>query len=201
VPTQAERSATTTKGLRQAARRLFGRRGFEFVSVDDIAAAAGVTRGAFYHHYDSKEELFEVVFIEIQTMLVDQVRRAAAACSDPLDQLRVGMDTFIEAASQPRNSRIALIDGPAVLGPTRYRELDEAAFLGLVISSVSRLRPATAKLENALVARALAAAMCELATHASRHPADRDTARAVARDMLDALVRRGASGVSGSRRA
>jgi AcrR family transcriptional regulator len=192
MPTQAERSATTTKSLRQAARRLFGRRGFESVSVDDIAAAAGVTRGAFYHHFDSKEELFEMVFVEIQTALVDQVRSAAAACTDPLDQLRVGMDTFIEAASQSRNSRIALIDGPAVLGPARYRELDEAAFLGLVISSVNRFRPATPKLENALTARALAAAMCELATHASRHPGDRDTARAVARSILDALVRPGA---------
>ena len=87
MPTQAERSATTTKSLRQAARRLFGRRGFESVSVDDIAAAAGVTRGAFYHHYDSKEELFEVVFVEIQTMLLDHVRDDPYPSTTMLDMI------------------------------------------------------------------------------------------------------------------
>jgi len=187
VPTQAERSAATIKRLRRAARELFGRRGFEAVSVDDIASAARVTRGAFYHHFESKEALFESVFVEVQSTLVDHVRAAARQHRDPLEQLRAGTDAFIDAASRPAASRIALIDGPAVLGPSRYRELEEAAFVGLVRSSVDRLQTTSPPFEQALIAHALSAAVCELATHAATRRDDRQVAKSVAGIVVDAL--------------
>ena len=188
MATQAARSAATTKALRRAARRLFARRGFDSVSVDDIAAAAGVTRGALYHHYPSKEDLFEVVLRDVEQILVDTVRQAAAAHTDPLEQLRAGTDAFIDAASNRQYSRIPLIDGPAVLGPARYRAIDEAFFLGLVRSSIDHLRPDISAAQNALAARAISAAVCELATHASHHPDERETVKSVAKDIVTALV-------------
>jgi AcrR family transcriptional regulator len=185
VPTQSQRTAATTGALRRAAQRLFARHGFDGVAVDDIATAAGVTRGAFYHHYDSKEALFEVVFNQIETMLVDAVRAAAAPSSDPLEQLRLGVDRYLELASDRRYSRIVLVDAPAVLGQARYQRAEEAHFLGLVTHSMAALQPAASAGEHTLAARALLAAVCELAGHAAEHRADLGLARSLARALID----------------
>jgi len=184
VATQAERRASTSGALCRAARQLFAQNGFEAASVDGIAAAAGVTRGAFYHHFSHKEALFEAVFEDVESELVTAVRRAAAPHADPLEQLRAGGEAFIEMASDPRFSRIALVDAPAVLGPDRYRQIEEAHFLGLTGSSLARLRPERTPAENALAARALMAALCALAIHAAAHPTDLPVAQCVVRDLL-----------------
>jgi AcrR family transcriptional regulator len=188
VPTQSQRSAATTKALRKAAQHLFARHGFERVAVDDIAASAGVTRGAFYHHYDSKEALFEVVFHQVETMLVDAVRAAAVTASDPRDQLRLGMNRYLELASDRRHSRIVLIDAPAVLGHARYQQAEETHFLGLVTGSIAAIRPTARATEHALTARALLAAVCELATQTAEHHADLDTARAVIQAFINGAL-------------
>ena len=129
-----------------------------------------------------------MVLQDVERMLVDTIRKATAAYPDPLDQLRVGTDAFIDAASSRQHSRILLIDGPAVLGPARYRAIDEAFFLGLVRSSIGHLRPQMSSAQNALSARAISAAVCELATHASHHPDEREIVKSVAKDMVTALV-------------
>jgi AcrR family transcriptional regulator len=182
--TQAERRAATSSALRTAARKLFARNGFDAVSVDDIAADAGVTRGAFYHHFDSKEALFEVVLEEVELALVDAIRTAVASHADPLDQLLLGIDAFIEHASDRRHSRIALVDAPAVLGPARYQALEERHFLGPMRSSMRRLRPDIATKANDLTTRALMAAVCSLAAHAAEHRSDLASAKAVARSLI-----------------
>jgi AcrR family transcriptional regulator len=188
VATQAERRAATTGALRRAARQLFARRGFEAVAVDDIAAAAGLTRGAFYHHYESKEALFEVVFEEVQAALAQAVRKVAAPLQDPVEQLRRGIDRYLELASDRRHSRIVLIDGPIVLGTARYQELEQAYFLGLVGSSLARLRASEPTPRDALAARALMAGVCALATHAAGHRTDLALARTVAAELLTAVI-------------
>jgi AcrR family transcriptional regulator len=184
VPTQAERRALTAQVLRRSARRLFAHKGFERVSVDDLAADAGVTRGALYHHFESKERLFEVVFEEVARELAEGARRAAAPYEGALEQLRAGSRAFIDLAAQDPDSRIALVEAPTVLGPTRCRELEEAHFLALVRSSVHRLRPAAGDPENALLSRALGAALCELGAQAARAPGDLPVVQAA----TDALV-------------
>ncbi|HZN15778.1 MAG TPA: helix-turn-helix domain-containing protein, partial [Acidimicrobiales bacterium] len=67
--TQAERSATTKAALLAAARELFAENGFAATGRDDIAERAGVTRGALYHHYDSKEALLRAVVLEMEREL------------------------------------------------------------------------------------------------------------------------------------
>ena len=187
MPTQAERSAATTAALRREARRLFAKHGFDAVAVDDIAAAAGMTRGAFYHHYAGKEALFDVVHEEVQAELAAAVRKAAAPYQDPYEQLLHGVDRYLELASDRRRNRIALVDGPAVLGPGRYQELQQTYFLRLVGVPLARLREGTAE-QHALTARALMAAVCSLATHVAHRRTDLELARSVAADLLRATA-------------
>jgi AcrR family transcriptional regulator len=188
VATQAERRAATTLALRRTALRLFARHGFDAVSVDTIATDAGVTRGAFYHHFDSKEALFEVVLDEVETVLSTAVRQAAVVHTDPLAQLRSGVDRYLDLASDRRYSRIVLVDAPAVLGPVRHREVEEAHFLGLVRASLAGLRPDAPATEIALAARALLAALCTLAMHAAEQRGDLALAKTVAARLLDTVT-------------
>lgn len=188
MATQTERRSATTKALRRAARKLFGRRGFDSVSIDDVADAAGVTRGALYHYYASKEQLFEAVFEEVELALVERVLRATLAETDPLEQLRAGCEEFIDATADRQISRIALIDAPLVLGWARYREVDERNFLTLVRQAVDAIRGTKQPNENAMLSRALFGALCELALRAATNPDERDAAKRAARILADAAA-------------
>jgi AcrR family transcriptional regulator len=188
MATQAERRAATSGALRKAAQRLFAQHGFDQVAVDDIAAAAGVTRGAFYHHYDSKAELFEAVFDHIESTVAESVRMAAAASADPMDQLQVGVRRYLEIASDRRYSRIVLVDAPQVLGAARYQQIEEAYFVGQVTRSISALRPDRPAAEHALAARALLAAVCALALHTVGHRGDMAMAASVASSLVRSMA-------------
>jgi AcrR family transcriptional regulator len=132
--TQADRSAATRDALVAAARRLFAAHGFAEVPADAIVAEAGVTRGALYHQFADKTALFdaalEAVEADIARRLADDV--AAAGISDPVEALRHAVRTWLEICVEPEIHRIALIDGPSVLGWTRWRELCQRHVFGLV---------------------------------------------------------------------
>jgi AcrR family transcriptional regulator len=132
--TQADRSAATRDALVAAARRLFAEPGFADVPADEIVAAAGVTRGAMYHQFADKTALFDAVLeaveADIATRLAGDV--AAAGISDPVDALRHAMRTWLEICAEPEIHRIALIDGPSVLGWARWREVCQRHVFGLV---------------------------------------------------------------------
>ena len=101
-----------------AARPLFAERGFAGVGTEEIVRAAGVTRGALYHQFADKRELFAAVFEQVEAEVTQRTARAAVAsgASDPLAVLRVGAVGWLEACSEPEVQRIVLLDGPAVLG-------------------------------------------------------------------------------------
>jgi AcrR family transcriptional regulator len=132
--TQADRSAATRDALVAAARRLFAAHGFAEVPADAIVAEAGVTRGAMYHQFADKTALFdaalEAVEADIARRLADDV--AAAGISDPVEALRHAVRTWLEICVEPEIHRIALIDGPSVLGWARWRELCQRHVFGLV---------------------------------------------------------------------
>src|SRR5580693_2285655 len=123
--TQADRSAATRDALVAAARRLFAAQGFAEVPADAIVAEAGVTRGALYHQFADKTALFgaalEAVEADIARRLAEDV--AAAGISDPVDALRHAVRKWLEICVEPEIHRIALIDGPSVLGWGRWREV------------------------------------------------------------------------------
>lgn len=136
VPTQEERRAATSAAVVGAARALFAGHGFDATSIDDIAARAGVTKGAVYHYFDTKEALFRRVFEQVEEELVVRVATAAGEVEDPVESMRAGARAFLEACTDTEVCQIALRDGPTVLGWETWRELDAQYFLALVTAAV-----------------------------------------------------------------
>ncbi|MGK5556120.1 TetR/AcrR family transcriptional regulator [Actinomadura kijaniata] len=87
--------------------------------------SAGVTKGALYHHFANKTDLFRAVLDQVQHEVADRVAATADARPDPWDRLVAGCRAFLEAATDPEAQQIMLIDGPAVLGWNEWRAMDE----------------------------------------------------------------------------
>jgi AcrR family transcriptional regulator len=137
--TQAERTEATRGALITAARPLFAERGYADVGTEEIVRAAGVTRGALYHHFEGKRELFEAVYEEVEVELAQRIAAGAlqANASSPLEAMRAGTEMFLEASTEPETQRIVLLDGPAVLGWDRWREIAAAHGLGLIEATLA----------------------------------------------------------------
>ncbi len=116
-PLRDEHRDATRAALVASARRRFASDGFAATSVDDIAADARVTKGAIYHHFASKEELFRSVYLDIETEVETSSAMAASTGSSAIDAIQRGVDAYLDAALKPDVQRITLIDAPAVLGP------------------------------------------------------------------------------------
>lgn len=131
---QAERSESTRAALIGAARKLFAERGYSEVGTEEIVRAAGVTRGALYHHFDGKRELFEAVYELVEIELAERIAAGAlsANAESPLDAMRAGAEMFLQACTEPEAQQIALLDGPSVLGWDRWREIAAKHGLGLI---------------------------------------------------------------------
>jgi AcrR family transcriptional regulator len=132
--TQAARTEATRAALIAAARPLFAERGYTGVGTEEIARAAGVTRGALYHHFDGKRELFEAVYERIEIELAERIASGAlrANASSPLAAMKAGAEMFLLASTEPETQQIVLLDGPAVLGWDRWREIATEHGLGLI---------------------------------------------------------------------
>lgn len=127
-----ERSGVTKAALVAVARELFAERGYAAVGTEEIAARAGVTRGALYHHFRDKEDLFRAVYEEVERDLSAKIATAALADPDPRRALTAGCSMFLDACREPEIHRIALIDAPSVLGWEEWREIGARHGLGLI---------------------------------------------------------------------
>jgi AcrR family transcriptional regulator len=128
---RSEYAEETRQAILASARDAFATTGYANSSLDDIAAAARVTKGALYHHFGSKLLLFEAVFIDVeQAMMAEAGARAAAHLSDPWQALTASTDAFLDACTDGVYRRIVLEDGPAVLGSARWSELEENIAIG-----------------------------------------------------------------------
>ena len=136
--TQSERSESTRGALISAARHLFATRGYAGVGTEEIVRAAGVTRGALYHHFPGKQDLFEAVYEQIEAELAQRIAAGALAANaeSPLEAMRAGADMFLQACTEPEAQRIVLLDGPSVLGWDRWREIAAEHGLGLIEASL-----------------------------------------------------------------
>lgn len=189
--TQADRSAATRDALVAAARRLFAGQGFAEVPADAIVAAAGVTRGALYHQFADKAALFDAVLeaveADIAARLVGEV--AAAGISDPVDALRHVVRTWLDICVEPEIHRIALIDGPSVLGWAHWREVCQRHVFGLVQRAVERgIELGRIRAQSARpLAHVLMGAGDEAALYVAE-AADRTRARAEMIEVFDQLI-------------
>ena len=126
----SDRGRATRERLIAAGRELFGERGYDATSIDSILEHAGVKRGALYHHFASKQELFDAVLDRVVSDVAKSVAKSAREKSDPVESLRAGCAAWLRMTLDPAVQRIALIDPPVVVGWTRWRELDEQHVLG-----------------------------------------------------------------------
>jgi len=136
--TQAERSGATRGALVAAARGLFAEHGYSGVGTEEIVRTAGVTRGALYHHFPGKRELFEAVYEQVEAEMAERIAAGALRgdARSPLDAMRAGAEMFLEACTEPEVQRIVLLDGPSVLGWDRWREIAAEHGLGLIEASL-----------------------------------------------------------------
>ncbi|MBJ7405907.1 MAG: TetR/AcrR family transcriptional regulator [Bradyrhizobium sp.] len=144
---QAERRAATSEAILTAARRLFGAHGFAATTMDEIAEGAGVAKGAVYHHFKTKEAVFEAVFDLVSRDLVAEIDRAARTEKDVLAAMVGGTQHYFAATAKGATGQIILRDGPAVLGWERWREIDAQHFGGKMPRALS------AAMEAGLIAR------------------------------------------------
>ena len=138
MATQAERRAETRGRILAAATSRFAAAGYEATSTEAILADAGVSRGALYHHFGSKQELFEAVFVSVSDETIARALDAAGAEASPLEELIRGCLGWIRAVRRPPAAAIVLTEGPRVLGWKRARDLEARTSLGLMVRSLER---------------------------------------------------------------
>ena len=119
MPTQAERTLATRGRLIATARRLFAEKGFAATSTEEILSEADVSRGALYHHFSSKTDLFRAAFEAVEEELTAKI-------------LELGFEAFLDQCSKPEVQRIVMLDGPTVLGWDAWHELDENYAFGTI---------------------------------------------------------------------
>lgn len=121
-----------------AARQLFGERGYDDVAAEEIVRAAGVTRGALYHHFGGKADLLAAVYEQIEAESTQRVAKVllGSQTNSPLAAMRAGIEVFLEDCAKAEVQQIVLHDAPSVLGWDRWREIAAANGLGLIEASL-----------------------------------------------------------------
>ncbi|MGD0119827.1 MAG: TetR/AcrR family transcriptional regulator [Candidatus Binatus sp.] len=131
-----EQSIATRAALIKTARRLFARLGYAKTDIETVARRTRVTRGALYHHFKDKQDLFSAVFDLEEQKLTQKIGEAAASQANTWEGLLVGCNAFLDACLDPAVERIVLIDALAVLGWERWREIDTKYNLRLVMAAL-----------------------------------------------------------------
>jgi AcrR family transcriptional regulator len=133
---QRERSRAT---LVDEGARLFAAHGYAAVGLAEIVRAAGVTKGALYHHFDGKQDLFRAVYEAEGRRLSAVVSEAYHGRPDPLDAFHAGVGAFLEALLDPQVQRIMLIDAPGALGmQSIWRQLSDGGFIAQIQRGLDR---------------------------------------------------------------
>lgn len=133
---RAERAQATRQAFLAAARQLFTEKGFAATPTEEIIDRAGASRGALYHHFRDKTDLFRAVFEEIEQDLSEHITAAASRGRDPMAQIRHGIDAFLDRCLDPDVQRIALLEAPSVLGWDQWQEIDQRYAFGLVTTGL-----------------------------------------------------------------
>jgi AcrR family transcriptional regulator len=189
--TQRQRTEATTGHLLDAARRLFAADGYTATSLEDVVAAAGVTKGALYHHFSSKRDLFRAVFEQEEIALARASRLAYVEESDPWQGFQAACIAFLENSLDPGVQRIVVLDGPAVLGWETVREIEARQSLAMIerglVQAMESGRIATRPAGP--LAHMLFGALCEGAMSVARSGGDQRAAmRAMATELRSLLT-------------
>ncbi|MFM0249125.1 TetR/AcrR family transcriptional regulator [Paraburkholderia sediminicola] len=157
-----EYADATRQALITAAGELFTSEGYQQVGIETIARNARVTRGAFYHHFADKAELFDALVESLQADAASKVSSAAAA-APATKRMSAGIREFLEVCTEPAYRQLVIETAPAVLGPARCREIEEAHVYGLLIGALTNQTTGKEKAKAYLAARMIGSMVCEAA--------------------------------------
>lgn len=187
--TNAEYSAETQRQLMAAARTEFARVGYAGAATERIVDAAGLTRGALYHHYRGKRELFEAVFTELEQEIAAHIEARATHAKNAFDDLVAGCDAWLDSCLDHEVQQIVLLDGPAVLGWRRWIEIDGRHGGRLLRAGIDACiqRGLLVQVDGPMLTRLLSGAMNEVALVLAQSPDARKLRRTAGR-ALHALL-------------
>src|SRR5919204_2574755 len=129
-----EHTEATRKALLRVARDFFTRYGYDGAKTEQIVRRARVTRGALYHHFTGKKDLFREVVEQLEGELVGKVASVAIGRTDIWATAVASLRAFLDACMEPAVQRIVLLDAPSVLGYDTWREIDERYGIALIRS-------------------------------------------------------------------
>jgi AcrR family transcriptional regulator len=176
VPGKRAAQGRATRGqLIEVATGLFADHGYEGTSIEAVLAAAGVSRGALYHHFAGKEALFTAVLEALSDRITAQLTEVINGCADPVDAVRTAALGWIDLAGDPVIQRIMLVDAPSVLGWEQWRAMDEGRTAGAMRDMLQAVSD-TGRLPGELVgpfAHMILAALDEAAMIVARAPDSR----------------------------
>lgn len=187
-----EEAKETIHKLLAVARRHFTEYGYGDTALEAVVAEAGLTRGAAYHHFKSKRELFRHVLEGVQQEVAERVEEQASASEDVWLQLFYGCRAFVEAAVEERTRRIMLIDGPAIMGWEVWRAMDERHSMRLLRGQLETMNeqgcliPLSVEAATHLISGALNEVSLWLA-HKPDHARERQATMAAIQALLDGL--------------
>lgn len=190
---RVEQGQATRQQIVVVATDLFARHGYEGTSIEAVLAASEVSRGALYHHFASKEALFEAVLERVEQGIAKRIVAAASVGPDAVGRLRAGCLAWLRIAEDPTAQQIALIDAPSVVGWQKWREIDGRYAFGLLkgalaaVAAEGRIRPELVE----VLAHMLLAALLELAlviARADKPRAALKTGEAAVDELLQRLV-------------
>jgi AcrR family transcriptional regulator len=187
-PTRRSQYAEETRAaLVRAARELFTEKGYAATGTEEILQRANASRGAMYHHFAGKKELFRAALEVVEEEFITQLDAGGAPGTDVFDEICNGCQLFLDIATEPSIQRMMLIDGPSVLGWIEWRAIEERYGFGLLRAYLAQA------MEQGLIEQqpiesltnVLAGAMNEAAILVA-NAEDRDAAR---RDVGDSIAR------------
>jgi AcrR family transcriptional regulator len=137
VARRVQYAEATRRGLLDAAREQFASEGYVETSIDEICGRARVTKGALYHHFRDKRDLFTAVFEEVEREWADELAALVAEERDPLERIQIVGDAFLDACLDPARQRILLLDGPSLVAWEELRQIDAGRGFGLIATLLS----------------------------------------------------------------
>lgn len=184
---QADRTSATRAALVDAGRRLFAEHGAANVSAEQLVTEAGLTRGALYHHFSGKDDVFRAVFAAVEAEVAAEIAPVLERAARTLD-VRAPVAAFLDVCERPDVRRIALLDAPVVLGWQAWREIEHEYFLGMLVAGLRSLAAAGVTLPGSpeVLAQLLFSTCCEAAMVIATAD-DPVAARADAEESLVAL--------------
>ncbi len=193
VERKQARGEATRAAIIRTATELFATRGYEATSIETVLEKSGISRGALYHHFDSKEALFEAVFEAIEARIAQATVEASRAIADRVEAMRVGAEAFLDLSREPAIRQIVLTDAPAVLGWQKWRDIDARFGFGLLKSSLKaaaadgRLRPELVEVYAHILLAALLETALVIARASDPAKASR-LGRAALKELVDKLI-------------